>query len=201
MSSEFLSCQRRKERTSQAEVVRVREEGMSRVAVQNDLRVRQTLGRGVACERVDHDVVGAGGDEHGKAQLVKPIPAPVPTKKAIAANWPCATSGKTSADTSFSRRSRRRNDASPACRASSARPFPAAVACRDAAGPASGHDQPRTRVGGNSVAACTTEPPRDQPSRSTWGRPPRQRATAQTRWTNDGPRDQTDPPPAHHGES
>jgi len=52
------------------EVVGVLEqEGVPGVAVEDHFGVRQPLGHRVAGERVDHDVVGAVGDEHGQRQL------------------------------------------------------------------------------------------------------------------------------------
>ncbi len=52
----------------------LKEEGVSRIAVQDDCGVWQPLRHGVARERADHDVVGSVGDEHGQGQLSQPIP-------------------------------------------------------------------------------------------------------------------------------
>ncbi len=52
----------------------LKEEGVSRVAVQDDFGVRQPLRHGVGGERVDHDVVGPVGDEDWQGQLCEPVP-------------------------------------------------------------------------------------------------------------------------------
>jgi hypothetical protein len=52
----------------------LKEEAVSRVAVEDDSGVWQALRHSVARERVDHNVVSPVGDEHGQSQLGQPIP-------------------------------------------------------------------------------------------------------------------------------